>query len=417
MSRSLTPLQEEIVKRVSHLERMQETRLRDYLATYFRGLDESDESWCKEFALALELLVLYGHIRTEEHPRKGRMLIDARRHLPNHSSASVADTIPAEQKSAAWPIAVCAASAVMAAGCTLLPGLQPETPPSHVAQLPVYGDGTSFPSRIEQFFNGRSMVYRYCNDEECPSPTPKVAAAPTQRVETPRYEAVTSSRQAMAQGASAGVASAAASHLAKTATVKPTAVLVASAAAAPMSAGAENLTKVAPTAVKPAAAVIAAASGASVGAAGKAVGAAAPTMLATLANKETAPAGIALRTDSDFTSYKGMVGFQQGSMVLDGLSRQKVAELAPQAREAERVRLRGRVATAQLSEEMKKLAVGRAYAVKVEFVKHEVDKSKIRILSPQQSSGENATGSVRGVDVMIDMPERKTLSGTVKDGA
>lgn len=94
MSRTLTPLQEEIVKRVSHLERMQETRLRDYLATYFRGLDESDESWCKEFALALELLVLYGHIRTEEHPRKGRMLIDARRHLPNPSGASVADIFP-----------------------------------------------------------------------------------------------------------------------------------------------------------------------------------------------------------------------------------------------------------------------------------------------------------------------------------
>lgn len=417
MSRPLTPLQEEIVKRVTHLERMQETRLRDYLATYFRGLDESDESWCKEFALALELLVLYGHIRTEEHPRKGRMLIDARRHLPNPPSASVADILPAEPKSAAWPIAVCAASAVMAAGCTLLPGLQPETHPSHVAQLPVYGDGTSFPSRIEQFFNGRSMVYRYCNDEECPSPTPKVAAAPTQRVETPRYEAVASSHQAMAQGASAGVASAAASNLAKAATGKPTAVLVAYAATVPMSAGAENLAKVAPTAVKPAVAVIAAASGASVGAAVKAVGASAPTMLATLANKETAPAGIALRTDSNFTSYKGMVGFQQGSMVLDGLSRQKVAELAAQAREAERVRLRGRVATTQLSEEMKKLAVGRAYAVKVEFVKHEVDKSKIRILSPQQSSGENATGSVRGVDVMIDMPERKTLSGTVKDGA
>ena len=99
---------------------MQETRLRDYLATYFRGLDESDESWCTEFALALELLVLYGHIRTEEHPRKGRMLIDARRHLPNPPSASVADILPAEPKSSAWPFAVCAASAVMAAGCTLL---------------------------------------------------------------------------------------------------------------------------------------------------------------------------------------------------------------------------------------------------------------------------------------------------------
>ena len=58
-----------------------------------------------------------------------------------------------------------------------------------------------------------------------------------------------------------------------------------------------------------------------------------------------------------------------------------------------------------------------AYAVKVEFVKHDVDKAKIRILSPQQSSGENATGSVRGVDVMIDMPEKKSLSGTVKEGA
>ena len=100
-----------------------------------------------------------------------------------------------------------------------------------------------------------------------------------------------------------------------------------------------------------------------------------------------------------------------------GRADHKVAELAPNARVAERVRLRGRVATTQLSEDMKKLAVGRAYAVKVEFVKHKVDKAKIRILSPQQSSGDNATGTVRGVDVMIDMPEKKYLSGTVKDGA
>ena len=90
-----------------------------------------------------------------------------------------------------------------------------------------------------------------------------------------------------------------------------------------------------------------------------------------------------------------MVSFQQGSMVLDGLSRQKVAE---------RVRLRGRVASTQLSEDMKKLAVGRAYAVKVEFGKHDVDKAKIRILNPQQATAESATGTVRGVDVMLDMP-------------
>jgi outer membrane protein OmpA-like peptidoglycan-associated protein len=387
MSRTLTPLQDAIVTRVSDLERMPEGRLRDYLGSYFQGLDEPDDAWCKEFALSIELLVLYGHIRVEDHPRKGRLLINARRNQADQPSETVMARLPAEQKASPWPIAVCAASAVMAAGCSLFPGMPADTP-ARVAQMPVYGDGTGFPSRIEQFFNGRGMVYRYCRDDECPLPTPKVAAAALQRVETPRYEAEATMSQAT-QGAAAGIATAATEKLARSAT----------------------------PAVKPSAAIVAASAGATMAAAGKAVGAAAPTMLATLTNKETPPAGIALRTDSDFTSYKGMVGFQQGSMVLDGLSRQKVAEMAPQAREAERVRLRGRVATSQLSEEMKKLAVGRAYAVKVEFVKHDVDKSKIRILSPQQPSGDNATGSVRGVDVMLDMPERKTLSGTVKEGA
>lgn len=383
MSRTLSALQDAIVKRVTHLEQIQELRLRDYLGSYFRGLDDSDEAWCNEFALALELLVLYGRICIEDHPRKGRLLIDTRRNLPAQSSESVANTRPVNPKSSPWPIAVCAASAVMAGGCSLLPGGHHDTQPTRSAKLPVYGDGTGFPSRIEQFFIGRSFVYRYCQDDECPSPTPKVAA---QRVETPRYEAAAAVRQATAMGAATGVGSVAADKLAK-------------------------------AAAKPSAVIVAAASGASMGAPGKAVGAAAPTMLATLTNKETPPAGSFLRPDGDFTSYKGMVGFQQGSMVLDGLSRQKVAELALQARDAERVRLRGRVASTKLSEDMKKLAVGRAYAVKVEFVKHEVDKAKIRILSPQPSSGDNATGTVRGVDVMLDMPGKKSLSGMVKEGA
>ena len=362
MSRTLSPLQEAIVKRVTHLERLPEKRLRDYLGTYFRGLDESDEAWCHEFALAMDLLVLYGLVRIEDHPRNGRMLIDARRDAARGQVGAVAE-----------------------------PGRagQPEADPSRIGQLPAYGDGTSVPSRIEQFFNGRSMVYRYCQDDECPSPTPKVAVAAVQRAETQRYEAVATVRQAVTQGTAAGVAAGAFGKFAKAA----------------------------PPDVKPAATLVAATFGAVMGAASKAVGAAAPTMLASLTTTETPPAGFSLRADGDFTSYKGMVGFQQGSMVLDGLSRHKVAELAPNAREADRVRLRGRVATTQLSEDMKKLAVGRAYAVKVEFVKHKVDKAKIRILSPQQSSGDNATGTVRGVDVTIDMPEKKYLSGTVKDGA
>lgn len=55
--------------------------------------------------------------------------------------------------------------------------------------------------------------------------------------------------------------------------------------------------------------------------------------------------------------------------------------------------------------------------MKVEFGKHDVDKAKIRILNPQQANAENATGTVRGVDVMLDMPEKKSLSGMVKEGA
>ena len=387
MSRTLSPLQEAIILRVSHLERLQESRLRDYLGTYFRGLEESDKAWCEEFSLALELLVLYGHIHIEEDPRKGRILSLALA----AATPSVTDTPVIEAATPRWPAVSVAAMAVLAAaGCTLLPSSQPTA--KAVAPLPVYSDGTGFPSRIEQFFNGRNMVYRYCQDDECPLPTPKVASA-AQRLNMPRYETATDTRNAVAIGAAGASIAAAAARIGPL--TEPQAKMNA----------------------KPTATLVAAASSGAVQSIGASVGATAPNMLATLSQKETPTAGLALRTDGEFTSYKGMVGFQQGSMVLDGLSRQKVAELAPMARDAERVRLRGRVASSQLTEDMKKLAVGRAYAVKVEFGKHDVDKAKIRILNPQQATAESATGTVRGVDVMLDMPQKKSLSGMVKEGA
>lgn len=387
MSRILSPLQEAILLRVSHLERLQESRLRDYLGTYFRGLEESDKAWCEEFSLALELLVLYGHIRIQEDPRKGRILSLA----PAAATPSVTDTPVIEAATPRWPAVSVAAMAVLAAaGCTLLPSSQPTA--KAVAPLPVYSDGTGFPSRIEQFFNGRNMVYRYCQDDECPLPTPKVASA-AQRFDAPRYETTADAHNAVAIGVAGASIAAAAARIGPL--TEPQAKMNA----------------------KPTATLVAAASSGAVQSIGASVGATAPNMLATLSQKETPTAGLALRTDGEFTSYKGMVGFQQGSMVLDGLSRQKVAELAPMARDAERVRLRGRVASSQLTEDMKKLAVGRAYAVKVEFGKHDVDKAKIRILNPQQANAENSTGTVRGVDVMLDMPEKKSLSGMVKEGA
>lgn len=386
MSRSLSPLQEAILLHVSRLECLHEIRVRDYLGSYFRGLEASDEAWCEEFSLALELLVLYGQIHIQEVTRKGRILS-----IATATNPPVTDPPTSQPAMPRWPaVSVAAMSLLAAAGCTLLPLSQPT--PKAVVPIPVYSDGTGFPSRIEQFFNGRNMIYRYCQDDECPLPTPKVASA-AHRVDAPRYEPTADGHNAVAIGYPGASFAAAAARI-------------------------DPLTSpVAKTNAKPTATLVAAASSGAVQSAGASVGATAPNMLATLAQKETPTAGLDLRTDGEFTSYKGMVGFLQGSMVLDGLSRKKVAELAPMARDAERVRLRGRVASSQLSEDMKKLAVGRAYAVKVEFVKHDVDKAKIRILSPQQSSGDNATGTVRGVDVMLDMPEKKSLSGTVKEGA
>lgn len=246
---------------------------------------------------------------------------------------------------------------------------------------PTYGDAKSM-SDFEQ--QRRSVMLR---------PGDIKVASAAQRFDAPRYETTADAHNAVAIGVAGASIAAAAARIGPL--TEPQAKMNA----------------------KPTATLVAAASSGAVQSIGASVGATAPNMLATLSQKETPTAGLALRTDGEFTSYKGMVGFQQGSMVLDGLSRQKVAELAPMARDAERVRLRGRVASSQLTEDMKKLAVGRAYAVKVEFGKHDVDKAKIRILNPQQANAENATGTVRGVDVMLDMPEKKSLSGMVKEGA
>ena len=73
------------------------------------------------------------------------------------------------------------------------------------------------------------------------------------------------------------------------------------------------------------------------------------------------------------------------------------------------MRLRGRVARETLDEDMKKLAVGRAYAVKMEFARHDVPKDKIRILNPKAElvDAANPKASVnRSVDIFIDMPQQ-----------
>lgn len=357
MSRILTPLQQAILFRINSLERVSEDRLRSYLALHFSDLSADEGEWETEFRMATDLLVLYGAIHIEESGKMGRLYLSMER------LTAVAAPGPQQEPNAPprttskaryWAMST---ATVLAAGCTLLPASMSSKP----APLPYYSDGTSPPSRIEQFSSRGNLVYRYCVDEECPLPTPKipaqlrVATAPTPKASLPADAVITSTRIQV-----------------------PTAMM------------------------------------------GSALGAAAPVLMASAAPalKEVTTQ---LKTDNEFTSYKGLVSFTSGAQTLDGLSKQKVAELAPKAREAERVRLRGHVGTSTLNEEMRKLAVGRAYAVKMEFVKHDVQKERIRILYPQKqdvtdSANPSATLN-RSVDVMLDMPAAKALSGLPKSSS
>jgi outer membrane protein OmpA-like peptidoglycan-associated protein len=92
-----------------------------------------------------------------------------------------------------------------------------------------------------------------------------------------------------------------------------------------------------------------------------------------------------LRTDRSFSSYDGLISFNNGSENLDEMTKEMVAKLAPQAREADLVRLRGHAATKILTEDHRKLAIGRSVAVKLEFVKHGVARTKILILNPKDN--------------------------------
>lgn len=202
------------------------------------------------------------------------------------------------------------------------------------------------PSRIEQFFNRGKMVYRYCVDDECPSPTPKIPAI-AQAPRTIEVDPVPTPEHPVPV-------------LVKRAEGKLPVMLRYGQATS----SAQGLPELAATVISPAPEA--------------ALPAKRPILVA--AGPEAR-----LKLDAEFDSYKGVVSFASGSMMLDGLSRQKVAELAQEAQEAERVRLRGRAGAVILTEELKKLAVGRAYAVKMEFVKHDVAKDKIRILNPREN--------------------------------
>lgn len=378
MNRPLSPLQIAILGRVQRLDRVPEEQLRSYLAKSIHLEFGGQDEWEKEFQLAVDLLCLYGALRVEQHPRKGRVFISASPPgNPTTSVSALREAISIFERLRAHAAVPVMASALLGAGCTLIPSNESPQP------APRYNpDGWMAPSRIEQFFNRGKMVYRYCVDDECPSPTPKIPAV-AQAPKTIEVDPVPTPEHPVPV-------------LVKRADGKAP-VMLRYGQAAPSQQG---LPELAATVISPA-----------------------PAATPIVKRPILVAAGpeARLKLDSEFDSYKGVVSFASGSMMLDGLSRQKVAELAPKAQEAERVRLRGRAGAVTLTEELKKLAVGRAYAVKMEFVKHDVAKDKIRILNPRENDlldGDAPRASInRSVDVTFDMPNTKSPSAKDKEGA
>lgn len=378
MNRPLSPLQIAILGRVQRLDRVPEEQLRSYLAESIHLEFGGQDQWEKEFHLAVDLLCLYGAMRVEDLPREGRVFVSTKPPgSPTNPANALREAISIFERLRAHAAVPVMASALLGAGCTLIPSNEPSQP------APRYNpDGWMAPSRIEQFFNRGKMVYRYCVDDECPSPTPKIPAI-AQAPRTIEVDPVPSPEHPVPV-------------LVKRAEGKSPVMLRYGQATS----SAQGLPELAATVISPAPEA--------------ALPAKRPILVA--AGPEAR-----LKLDAEFDSYKGVVSFASGSMMLDGLSRQKVAELAPKAQEAERVRLRGRAGAVNLTEELKKLAVGRAYAVKMEFVKHDVAKDKIRILNPRENDlldgGAPRASINRSVDVTFDMPNTQSPSAKDKEGA
>lgn len=386
MRRKLTPLQTAIASHVSVRPWAQYAVLSSQLEPSFCQPEQASCSWDKDYGLAVDLLCLYGIVRCEDHPEVGRILL-----APNHyytpPQASASRSFLRPQ---ALTVSMMAAT-LMSVSCSMLPSAGTSQP------LPKYQATDWFTQyRIEQMWEGGTLVYRFCKGDECPKPTPKVLAKPAQNT----YQVA--SLQPMVPASLAAEDSAATT--APGTQEKPASSITSSAlASSTITAPTSSAT---PTSIAPSTpdATTNPSSADKQPHAGE-------NHTASTSSNAILGAGLEkstgrLKLDTAFDSYKGFVEFANGSMEMDGLGKDQIAQMAPSARQAERVRLSGRVAAKQMTEGLRKLAIGRAYAVKVEFIKHDVDKDKLRILDPQQSYGDIATGTVRGVDIVLDMPKK-----------
>ena len=127
------------------------------------------------------------------------------------------------------------------------------------------------------------------------------------------------------------------------------------------------------------------------------------------ADSAARPGEPALRMDTDFASAKRIVPFAFNRVGVGPVGTLAVNELAPLAKQAQTVYVRGRTDSRGDRELNQQVALNRAYAVRSAFVNAGVDKSKLRIsyctscfIAPNDT--EEGRRANRRVDVELIMP-------------
>lgn len=225
---------------------------------------------------------------------------------------------------------------------------------------PYHHDGYR-PARIEQFSDEGKLVYRWCHGDECPQLTPKIVRSPL-----PVLPAVTPVAVPAPVTESAVVTAKQLPQMIRhlIAEVLPAAVVPSS---------------IPPVFVNPT-----------------------PVPSSSRPVQDTElPTRAPLKMDPQFDSMTALAQFASGVETLGPQSRQKIADLAPAARQAARIELKGHAGRLLLTEELRKLAVGRSVAVRNELVKYGVQKEKIRIKPPASNDLVNPAH--------LDAPENRSV--------
>ena len=301
------------------------------------------------------------------------------------------------------------AVALVLSACSHNPFATPHQPtekpirPYNASTLPVITE------RIAQFSDSNGeAIYRYCRESECPGPTPKVsyrvAERTTQQLGTPAGRPKITDEKSLKEALKGFAKDAGQADPSKELTAVPTAKVMETERSASQRRTSDSLVS---SSEKQ-----------------KGRGGAAESAIPSILSEKTAPqssanlkktepiqdrkaveqvsraessgnvqsqgagsseSGMSLKFDRMTSSRAGMVSFSNGAELLNPQSKEQIANLADQAREAGMIKLRGHAASRNLTDEQKKLAIGRSIAVKIEFMKMGIERQKIRIMNPREN--------------------------------